>query len=127
MTKDINSKPYDEATLTKLEIFERYLQAWLPVFVQSQYADSAAICIVDDSRADLGDGYVRTLGVARDFRGRGLATLLLEHSFVYYRDRGRRAVQLGVDSESPTGANHLYEKVGMRPLRVIDAWSLPLT
>jgi ribosomal protein S18 acetylase RimI-like enzyme len=87
----------------------------------------AAICIVDDSRADLGDGYVRTLGVARDFRGRGLATLLLEHSFVYYRDKGRRAVQLGVDSESPTGANHLYEKVGMRPLRVIDAWSLPLT
>jgi three-Cys-motif partner protein len=43
MGKDINSKPYDEATLTKLDIFERYLQAWLPVFVQSQYATSAAI------------------------------------------------------------------------------------
>lgn len=43
MSKDINSKPYDEATLTKLEIFERYLQAWLPVFVQSPYATSAAI------------------------------------------------------------------------------------
>jgi ribosomal protein S18 acetylase RimI-like enzyme len=84
----------------------------------------AAICLMDDSRLELGDGYVRTLGVAREFRGRGLATLLLQRSFVYYRDKGRRAVQLGVDSESPTGANHLYEKVGMRPERVIDAWSL---
>jgi hypothetical protein len=35
-------------------------------------------------------------------------------------------VQLGVDSESPTGAVRLYERVGMRPLRVIDAWSLPI-
>lgn len=43
MGKDINSKPYDEATLTKLEIFEKYLQAWLPVFVQTPHADSAAI------------------------------------------------------------------------------------
>ena len=29
----------------------------------------------------------------------------------------------GVNCESPTGANHLYESVGMRPHRVIDAWS----
>ena len=52
--------------------------------------------------------------------------LLLQRAFAYYRDRGFVAVQLGVDSDSPTGANHLYEKVGMRPHRVIDAWSLPI-
>ena len=84
----------------------------------------AAICLLDESRAELGDGYVRTLGVDREFRGRGLALLLLQRAFVHYRERGRRAVQLGVDSESPTGANHLYEKAGMRALRVIDAWSV---
>jgi GNAT superfamily N-acetyltransferase len=86
----------------------------------------AAICLMDESRAELDGGYVRTLGVVRELRGRGLATLLLQRAFLYYREKGRRTVQLGVDSESPTGANHLYEKVGMAPLRVIDAWSLDI-
>lgn len=83
----------------------------------------AAICMLDESRAELGDGYVRTLGVARAFRGRGLGQLLLERAFLYYRDLGRSGVQLSVDSDSPTGANHLYEKVGMRARRIMDAWT----
>jgi ribosomal protein S18 acetylase RimI-like enzyme len=86
----------------------------------------AAVCILDDSRAENGDGYVRSLGVLREFRGRGLAQLLLQRAFAYYRDEGRRAVLLGVDSSSPTGAQRLYERVGMRPHRVIDAWSLDI-
>ena len=86
----------------------------------------AAACLLDESRADLGEGYVRTLGVLREYRGRGYAQVLLHRAFHYYRDRGRAAVLLGVDSTSPTGANHLYEKVGMRPVRVIDAWNLTL-
>lgn len=86
----------------------------------------AAVCLLDESRAELGDGYVRTLGVRREFRGRGLAQLLLLRAFVYYRDRGRAGVQLGVDSTSPTGADKLYAKVGMHVTREIDAWSLQL-
>ena len=86
----------------------------------------AAVCILDDSRADLGDGYVRTLGVAREFRGRGLAQLLLASAFAYYRDLGRAGVQLGVDSTSPTGADQLYRKVGMSVTAEIDAWAHPL-
>lgn len=86
----------------------------------------AAVCILDESRADLGDGYVRTLGVARDFRGRGLAQLLLTRAFLYYRERGRAGVQLGVDSSSPTGADKLYRKVGMAVTRELDAWSYAL-
>jgi ribosomal protein S18 acetylase RimI-like enzyme len=83
----------------------------------------AAVCIVDESRVDLDDGYVSTLGVAREFRGRGLAVLLLTRALVYYRDLGRSGVQLSVDSDSPTGANHLYEKVGMQTSREIHAWA----
>ena len=86
----------------------------------------AASCILDDSRRDIGEGYVRSLGVLREFRGRGLARLLLARAFDYYRDRGYVGVQLGVDSESPTGANHLYESMGMTPHRVIDAWGIPI-
>lgn len=30
--KNLHEKPFDEATLLKLEIFEQYLTAWLPTF-----------------------------------------------------------------------------------------------
>ena len=86
--------------------------------------EPAAVCILDDSRREIGEGYVRSLGVLRDHRGKGLAKLLLQRAFARYAERGLRGVQLGVDSTSPTGANHLYESVGMRPHRVIDAWAL---
>lgn len=44
MAKDINSKPYDESTITKLEIFENHLLAWLPVFIQTPYTGQVTIC-----------------------------------------------------------------------------------
>ncbi|HET7902141.1 MAG TPA: GNAT family N-acetyltransferase, partial [Candidatus Nanopelagicales bacterium] len=86
--------------------------------------EPAAVCILDDSRREIGEGYVRSLGVLREHRGKGYATLLLRRAFAAYAERGLRGVQLGVDSTSPTGANHLYESVGMRPHQVIDAWAL---
>lgn len=86
----------------------------------------AAACVLDDSRREIDEGYVRSLGVLREFRGRGLATLLLRRAFARYAAEGRAGVQLGVDSTSPTGADRLYRNVGMYPHRVIDAWSLPV-
>ncbi len=112
----------------------RPFDEWFPFFDQP-YLDRdgwwlltvdgtpAAVCILDDSRVEIGEGYVRSLAVLREFRGQGLATLLLRRTFERYAALGRTGVQLGVDSTSPTGANHLYESVGMRPHRVIDAWS----
>jgi len=43
MAKDINKQPYDEVTLTKLEIFEQYLIAWLPVFIQTPHTSKVMI------------------------------------------------------------------------------------
>lgn len=34
--KDLHDKPFDSGTLLKLEIFEKYTQAWLPVFAISK-------------------------------------------------------------------------------------------
>ncbi|MDQ7833718.1 MAG: hypothetical protein RDU30_18475, partial [Desulfovibrionaceae bacterium] len=34
MSRDHHSKPYDEGTLLKLELFENYCKSWLPVFIQ---------------------------------------------------------------------------------------------
>ena len=42
--KDLHEHPFDDATITKLEIFEKYVEAWLPVFIHSNYFDSANIC-----------------------------------------------------------------------------------
>lgn len=42
--KDLHEKPFDEATIAKLEIFEDYTQAWIPTFVMSR---KDTICIFD--------------------------------------------------------------------------------
>ncbi|HET8528069.1 MAG TPA: GNAT family N-acetyltransferase [Gaiellaceae bacterium] len=60
-----------------------------------------------------GGGYVGALGVRRLWRGRGYAKALLLRSFREFFDRGMPRVTLGVDAENPTGATHLYERVGM--------------
>ena len=60
-----------------------------------------------------GGGYVAALGVRRQWRGKGYAKALLLHTFRELYDRGITRVTLGVDAQSPTGATHLYERVGM--------------
>jgi ribosomal protein S18 acetylase RimI-like enzyme len=113
------TRPFDEwFGFFDLPYLDR--QGWWLLTVDGE---PAAVCILDDSRLEIGEGYVRSLAVLREYRGRGLATLLLRRAFAYYADRALVGVQLGVDSTSPTGANRLYERVGMRPHRVIDAWA----
>ena len=60
-----------------------------------------------------GGGYIGALGVRRPWRGKGYAKALLLHAFREFYDRGLTRVTLGVDAENPTGATHLYERVGM--------------
>lgn len=45
-SKDLHGKPFDEETITKLEIFENYAQAWLPTFIMRPNP-GAKICIFD--------------------------------------------------------------------------------
>lgn len=42
--KDLHNEPFDESTITKLEIFEDYAQAWIPTFVMQ---NAPIICIFD--------------------------------------------------------------------------------
>jgi len=58
-------------------------------------------------------GWVGTLGVLRAYRRRGLAEALLRESFGAFWRRGERKVVLGVDAQSLTGAQRLYERAGM--------------
>ena len=44
MGKDLHKKPFPTETITKLEVFEAYLQEWLPVFIHNPYVDEVNIC-----------------------------------------------------------------------------------
>jgi ribosomal protein S18 acetylase RimI-like enzyme len=89
--------------------------------------EPAGVCLMDDCRAEFGEGYVMTLGVLERFRGRGLASLMLRRAFVRYRDLGRVATQLDVDASNETGAVGVYERVGMTPIHVFVGHTLELT
>jgi GNAT superfamily N-acetyltransferase len=58
--------------------------------------------------------WVNNLGVHREHRNRGLARLLLERHLIRAQADGYEGSMLGVDAESLTGANRLYENVGYK-------------
>lgn len=62
-----------------------------------------------------GIGWIRAVGVRPQWRKRGIAEALLLQSFGEYYRRGMCTIGLGVDSQSPTGAQRLYQRVGMHP------------
>ena len=66
--------------------------------------------------------WVRSLGIHRPWRRRGLALALLRHTLSLFWARGERQIGLGVDAASPTGATHLYEHAGMRVTRTFARW-----
>jgi mycothiol synthase len=65
------------------------------------------------NRYRMGIGWIRTLGVRRPWRKRGLGEALLLQSFGEFYNRGTKTIGLGVDAQNPTGATRLYQKVGM--------------
>lgn len=85
------------------------------------------LCILDDSKAEFGEGYVRTLGVIDAARGRGIGRWLLGCAAADAVARGRTGLALAVDGENTTGATALYESVGFTTRQVIDLWCRPLT
>ena len=58
------------------------------------------------------EGWIGLLGTVRGWRGKGLGRSLLLRGLRSLKETGMETALLGVDSESPTGANRLYESVG---------------
>ena len=67
-------------------------------------------------------GWVKDIVVRESERGRGLGRALLEHGFREYRGRDVDRVGLKVDTNNPTGAPRLYERVGFVPDRRYRVW-----
>lgn len=74
-------------------------------------------------------GYVGTLVVLEEFRGRGLAKFLLRDAFARDAADGRAYTILHVDTNNPTPALGLYVSVGMTATLVFDGWRsvIPVT
>jgi ribosomal protein S18 acetylase RimI-like enzyme len=77
-------------------------------------------------RAHNASGWVKDLVVREDHRGGGIGKALLQHGFREYATRGAKRVGLKVDSANPTGALHLYERVGFVVDRRYATWVKPL-
>ncbi|MFD3497857.1 GNAT family N-acetyltransferase [Streptomyces sp. NPDC058676] len=71
-------------------------------------------------------GWIRSIGVVRETRGRGLGGFLLRHAFAAFTGRGRDAVGLGVDTANATGAPELYARGGMGVHYAVDTWEVTL-
>lgn len=83
-------------------------------------------CIASNRFAPHKVGYVETLAVLREYRGRGVARYLLHDAFAHDQKAGFAATTLHCDATNPTGAAHLYESVGMRRDQEYTAWRTPL-
>lgn len=85
------------------------------------------ICICrPQSTYDPDRGWVRSLGVRRPWRKRGIGLALLRHAFNEFYRRGQRRVGLGVDAQNLTGALRLYEGAGMHVDQAYDHYEKEL-
>ncbi|MDT0185131.1 GNAT family N-acetyltransferase [Microbacterium sp. ARD31] len=76
-----------------------------------------AFCLAsvnEDDWVTLGatNSYIDLIGVVRDRRGQGLAPRVVARTLRAMTDAGLAKAVLDVDTESPTGANTLYERLG---------------
>jgi mycothiol synthase len=59
-------------------------------------------------------GHVELISVRRSWRGKGIAKALIARSLRLLKSRGMTEAALGVDAENPSGALHLYQKMGFQ-------------
>lgn len=113
-------EPYDEWThyMVRTDGFDPTV--W---FVARDGNEIAGVCLCQERH---GGGFVRVLGVRGAWRRRGIGIALLTHAFAEFARRGYDTVDLGVDAESLTGANRLYEAAGMRVVRQLDIFEKKL-
>lgn len=120
-----------EPTNTPFEEWEHWYLGSSPRFAPDLWFlalagdEPAGLAICHPKLGDPELGWVGELGVRRPWRRRGLGKALLLEAFAGFRSRGLRRAALSVDAESPTGANRLYEQVGMRIAARFDIYEKP--
>ncbi len=80
----------------------------------------------ENERKGIREAWVGDLGVRRPWRKRGIATALLNRSMIDFKAAGLDYASLGVDTENPTGALGVYERVGFTPVKRSISFQKPV-
>ncbi len=112
--------------------FEEILEMWERGLKNSSFFDTSKFFIAYSNKkivgltlcmmgtaADCDAAYIQSVCVRKEYRKKGIAKALLLHSFDELRKSKKTKASLEVDSTSPTGANGVYQGVGMKPEKVI--------
>ncbi|MDH6455184.1 MULTISPECIES: GNAT family N-acetyltransferase [unclassified Streptomyces] len=119
---DFQPRPYD----TWLHDIHADRLDWSLVWLVSvEDLGDVGFLIARDDREAM--GWIRSVGVVPEARGRGLGGLLLRQAFAAFAARGRDTVGLGVDTENATGAPELYARNGMSVHYAVDTWEIVLS
>ena len=70
------------------------------------------------------EAWIAGLGVLRQWRKKGMASVMLARSMSAMLDAGAEAAMIGVDAASPSGAQHLYRDVGFVTKTTGTTWQL---
>jgi mycothiol synthase len=120
-----------EHTRMPFEVWKHVMlsEAWFDPtlwFLVERDGEPAAVAICREHEGEKGLGWISVLGVRNEWRRQGIGRSLLLHCFHEFRRRGFHAAALGVDADSLTGANRLYESAGMRVVRRSDVYEKAL-
>ena len=72
------------------------------------------------------EAWIEGLGVVRSWRKRGIATALLASAMQAMRANDIEAALIGVDSDSPSRAQHLYQRLGFTTKTTGVTWQLEI-
>jgi mycothiol synthase len=112
-----------EAARRTEEDFEQWFSSpwldttlWQVAWHGEEVAGSVLTSIMreENERLGLNIAWLDHISVRRPWRGRGLASALIGSTLRLLSDHGVEIAALGVDAENPTGALHVYERMGFR-------------
>ena len=103
-------------------------EIWLVAWAGDEVAGGVMNIIDDEDNAKYKRnwGHTAAIFVGRSFRKRGLASALIARSLEVLMREGADEAALGVDSENPSGARRLYERMGFRLFQQYSRYRKPL-
>jgi mycothiol synthase len=119
----------DEASFDRFALDARTDPSLFVVGFAGDEIAGAVLNVIDDTENGLFDrqrGWLDSVFVRRPYRQRGLGRALVLRSLELLRERGMTSATLGVDTENPNAALHLYESCGFERQRSSTYWRKPL-
>ena len=100
---------------------------WKVAWAGDQIVGQVKSFVNDEENAARGyrRGYTEYISTHRDWRNRGIASALLAMSLREIRDRGMTEAMLGVDTNNPGGALHVYTRLGFEVQKYDAVYTKP--